>query len=40
MTNGEIGMLALIVSSLGLLGGALAWASWQESRHRRNAGEG
>ena len=39
MTNGEIGMLALIVCSLGLLGGALAWASWQESRHRRNAGE-
>lgn len=40
MTNGEMGMLALIVCALGLFGGALAWASWQESRHRRKTGQG
>lgn len=40
MTTAEMGMLALIVGALALFGGALAWASWQEARQRRKAGEG
>lgn len=40
MTTGEIGMLTLIVCALGLFGGALAWASWQESRHHRKTEKG
>lgn len=40
MTNAEIGMLALIVGALALFGGALAWASWEETRQRRRMGKG
>ena len=39
MTTAEMGMLTLIVCALGLFGGALAWASWQETRQRRRTGE-
>ncbi len=40
MTTGEISMLTLIVCAFGLFGGALAWASWQEARHRRKMEKG
>jgi hypothetical protein len=39
MTAMEMGYLALIVGALTLFGGALAWASWTESRNASRAGE-
>jgi hypothetical protein len=39
MTAMEMGYLALIVGALTLFGGALAWASWTESRTASRAGE-
>jgi hypothetical protein len=39
MTAMEMGYLALIVGALTLFGGALAWASWTESRNTSRAGE-
>jgi hypothetical protein len=32
MSTGEIAFLALAVGAITLFGGALAWASWMESR--------
>lgn len=37
MTTVELGYLALIVGALTLFGGALAWASWTESRNASGA---
>ncbi len=37
MTAMEMGYLALIVGALTLFGGALAWASWAESRDASRA---
>ncbi|MES2294025.1 MAG: hypothetical protein V4527_12055 [Pseudomonadota bacterium] len=39
MTTMEMGYLALIVGALTLFAGALAWASWMESRNASGAGE-
>jgi hypothetical protein len=37
MTTMEMGYLAQIVGALTLFGGALAWASWTESRNASRA---
>ena len=37
MTAMELGYLALIVGAFTLFGGALAWASWTESRDASRA---
>jgi len=34
MSTNEIAFLALAISALTIFGGALAWASWMESREK------
>ena len=37
MSASDMGMLALFVGAFAVFGGALAWASWMESRPRPKA---
>jgi hypothetical protein len=37
MSTNEIAFLALAIGAIMLLGGALGWASWMESREKRRS---